>query len=318
MSDALSAGQMAHSLFDMDNGDFDWSDPFAYGSFFPTPAAGYDMQGVGGEEGNTAHIRYTTGPDPGHCDASAPFPSTHNLPALQDQSSCDIAISPEGLIDQGINHDYFMTLEEVATNPNPENGETNWHESNIPEPVSLPKLNIPPDAERRYTNSGFLRQEAVDSASTIAQPIRQSTSGLQKECTCPFCRFDKYWKRPMSVLSMENFVCDINGCKEKLGWFHGPIMSHIVEHFTGKGNFTCIADNCKFATKRWVDTTRHHKVKHCMAPNKFFCSEIGCKYSEIGFARKDKLKSHQDNVHKGMLRPGQAGRAIRPKTNGAA
>ena len=51
MSDALSADQMAQSLFDMDDGDFDWSDPFACGSFFPTQPAGYDLQGVEGEEG---------------------------------------------------------------------------------------------------------------------------------------------------------------------------------------------------------------------------------------------------------------------------
>lgn len=44
------------------------------------------------------------------------------------------------------------------------------------------------------------------------------------------------------------------------------------------------------------------------------CPVLWCDYSRGGFARKDKLKSHVKNVHRGQAKSGvRAGQVIRPK-----
>ncbi|MCJ1416780.1 hypothetical protein MMC32_003118 [Xylographa parallela] len=47
---------------------------------------------------------------------------------------------------------------------------------------------------------------------------------------------------------------------------------------------------------RFADLDRHYKM-HVPSAAKFYCYEIGCKYSGKPFYRRDKLLSHQRNVH---------------------
>ena len=75
----------------------------------------------------------------------------------------------------------------------------------------------------------------------------------------------------------------------------------LVEHFRlGDGEYGMRCDDCDFkaAYFDFTDLIRHHKVKHCKNPEIFPCPVLDCKRSGAnGFKRKDKLLSHQRNVH---------------------
>ena len=96
---------------------------------------------------------------------------------------------------------------------------------------------------------------------------------------------------------------------------------HERRHFevvdaSGVKKYHCNVERCNFSSKRRADLLRHCTTKHCTNPDvqKYPCPEIGCKYSGAnGFTRKDKLKSHYNNVHKGSAVLGKAPRALKPK-----
>lgn len=104
------------------------------------------------------------------------------------------------------------------------------------------------------------------------------------------------------------------------GWYWKR-HDHERNHFeaidaSGVEKYRCNVERCNFSSKRWADLIRHCTTKHCTNPNIqiFPCPEIGCKYGGAnGFTRKDKLKSHYDNVHKGNAVLGKAPRALKPK-----
>lgn len=92
---------------------------------------------------------------------------------------------------------------------------------------------------------------------------------------------------------------------------------HEKSHYGQPGKYTCLEQDCQAVTKNFGDLRRHCKTTHCTSPNKqsFPCPEPWCKYSgSNGFARKDKLKSHYQNVHEGKPGPVKAGRVIKPAT----
>lgn len=78
------------------------------------------------------------------------------------------------------------------------------------------------------------------------------------------------------------------------------------------GEYRCNVQGCKFRSHHWDCLLLHCSSKHCKNPQRFYCSEAGCKYSSgLGFTRRDKLKSHYENVHEGR-RFTQPVRALRP------
>ena len=77
-------------------------------------------------------------------------------------------------------------------------------------------------------------------------------------------------------------------------------LRHEQSHFVRNGRFKCAEKSCSAATQKFSDLKRHYESKHCKYRTKYPCNVIGCKYNgDNGFARKDKLMSHSNNVHKG-------------------
>ncbi|CAF9928485.1 hypothetical protein IMSHALPRED_007663 [Imshaugia aleurites] len=143
-------------------------------------------------------------------------------------------------------------------------------------------------------------------------------------CTCAACL--NGYRCPEHLRGREAhpdcvFGCRVTGCQwtintlvhqqnslECLFW-HEKRKSH-----HGKpGDYRCRETGCKFVTKRWSDFKRHTSSKHCIKPQKLDCPVLSCKYHQIGFARKDKLKSHYQTVHEGKLLPGKPNQAIKSK-----
>ncbi|MCJ1235904.1 hypothetical protein MMC14_003878, partial [Varicellaria rhodocarpa] len=78
--------------------------------------------------------------------------------------------------------------------------------------------------------------------------------------------------------------------------------------------YSCTATNCRQTFGHWDDLKRHIKTFHCLHAVIYPCEYIGCKYGGAnGFKRKDKLKSHQRNVHLGKALPGGAPKVIKAK-----
>lgn len=154
-------------------------------------------------------------------------------------------------------------------------------------------------------------------------------------CTCAACLWS-YWCP--SHLERESghperlswkFGCRITGCQwttddvpqdirgsSALQWllWHESLRSH----YGKPGDCRCLETGCKFVTKRFRDLLRHSSSKHCIKPQIFKCEVLDCKYHETGFARKDKLTRHHQNVHQGKPQPGKANQAIKPKVKDGA
>ena len=106
-------------------------------------------------------------------------------------------------------------------------------------------------------------------------------------------------------------VCDYKN-QRWLGFKLYLYEEHNIEQVNGK--YSCTATNCR-QTFTWAEEfTRHIKTFHCLHAVIYPCEYIGCKYGGAnGFKRKDKLKSHQRNVHLGKALPGQVPRAIKAR-----
>ena len=157
---------------------------------------------------------------------------------------------------------------------------------------------------------------------------RASASGLVKICTCITClevgtyvpgyQFNSNGTR-------KNLTCRISHCQHVTRFFNSwknndaSRPKHERSHFDHQGKYACAENGCHFGSKKFSDLQRHYTSKHCTNPGskKFPCPEIGCKYSgNSGFTRKDKLKSHQKNVHEGKFKPGKPYRVIKPTASG--
>lgn len=158
-----------------------------------------------------------------------------------------------------------------------------------------------------------------------------------QDCTCATCLDDCWDIYRLRLRGMEEhperiswtFGCRVPGCQWSTK--NKPIESQISlqklhwheswwgreEHYGKIGDWRCREAGCKFVTKRWNDFLRHSSSKHCIKPKRFECPALSCKYHQIGFTRKDKLKSHYQNAHEGKLQPGKPNQAIKPKASGS-
>lgn len=147
-------------------------------------------------------------------------------------------------------------------------------------------------------------QEPVSSST----PIFSHDSSSEMGCAC------------ISCLKLGNgfawrIKCCFPGCHESKRMYGSDLLKHEKSHYGQPGKYTCLEQDCQIVTKNFGDLKRHYKAKHCTNPNKeqFPCPVPWCKYSgSNGFARKDKLKSHYNNIHEGKPAPAKAGRAIKP------
>ncbi|CAD6584768.1 MAG: hypothetical protein ASARMPREDX12_001748 [Alectoria sarmentosa] len=158
-------------------------------------------------------------------------------------------------------------------------------------------------------------------------------------CTCAACLASS--RCPQHLRGLDGhperlswtFGCPVTGCQWKTKddarmrfydfndlqelYFHQRERRGRGDHYGRPGEYKCREPGCNSVTKRWSDFMRHSS-KHCIKPQKFECPVLDCKYHHIGFPRKDKLKSHYQNVHAGRLQPGKPNQAIKPKADGSA
>ncbi|KAL9138609.1 MAG: hypothetical protein Q9175_000182 [Cornicularia normoerica] len=184
------------------------------------------------------------------------------------------------------------------------------------------------DLARVDFNNDTISTETGRDVSTLgSQELKTLVS--EQVCTCATC-LDWYPSGSYSLpkghrnWSFPTFACRVTGCQwttkedvDDLNMLH-KLLKHESywgrqDHYGKPGDYRCREVGCKFVTKRWTDFKRHSSSKHCIKPTNFECPVLGCKYHHIGFSRKDKLKSHVDNVHKGYSQPGKPNQAIKPK-----
>ena len=95
--------------------------------------------------------------------------------------------------------------------------------------------------------------------------------------------------------------------------YYLDFTKHYRTHLYTKGLYSCDAPSCAYKAKRWEDLKRHTSTIHCLNAKKHSCSFPGCERGgENGFPRKDKLKSHFENVHRGMGIPPKQPRRLAP------
>lgn len=100
---------------------------------------------------------------------------------------------------------------------------------------------------------------------------------------------------------------------EPLGFFI-DLKSDIRRSSYRSNLYHCDIVGCSHKSKRWGDLERHILTRHCSETAKHPCSFPGCERGgENGFPRKDKLKSHVENVHRGRGIPPKQPRALAPK-----
>ena len=154
--------------------------------------------------------------------------------------------------------------------------------------------------------------------------------------TCPHlaCGFES--RHDWSLMRHEHtahrgevhFSCRYPGCGRPFASKHTVYQSasynrmvHERKHLevtdpSGNTKYHCNVQNCSFSSQKWADLRRHCTAKHCTNPNveRYPCPALGCKYSgDNGFLRKDKLKSHYENIHKGNFVRNGAPRALQPR-----
>ncbi|KAI4136884.1 MAG: hypothetical protein LQ341_005387 [Variospora aurantia] len=92
------------------------------------------------------------------------------------------------------------------------------------------------------------------------------------------------------------------------------VRQHWRRHSFVSGLYRCDAPGCTHACKRFADLERHTSTSHCLNAEQFPCSFPGCiRGGTNGFLRKDKLKSHFENVHRGVGIPPKQPRALAPR-----
>ena len=142
-------------------------------------------------------------------------------------------------------------------------------------------------------------------------PNRSGISNIMsvQECFCMACLsvgVPQNWE--------EGMLCRFPDCVSTTSTY-GDYITHERDHFHQSGSplFVCLEEHCTFDSKRWPDLIRHYKVRHCKKPREFPCPVPWCKFSgSNGFARKDKMTSHYNNIHRsGLTAPRKAFRVIK-------
>ena len=212
-----------------------------------------------------------------------------------------------------------------------------WHHGRITDPeTSEARLEpVPP-----HQAPGSTVSQTETKQDQFAQDSHELEAFLRDQiCTCTSCLNDCEW--PRDLLNRLDahpkgnswlFRCRITGCQwttkddtqsdgnnlrklllHETGWWSGRKY-----HYGKYGDYRCRETGCKLVTKRWTDFKRHSSSKHCIKPKNFECPFLSCKYHQLGFSRKDKLKSHFDKVHKRDSQPGKPNQAIKPKGEDSA
>ena len=158
-------------------------------------------------------------------------------------------------------------------------------------------------------------------------PTRLMETEYKLGCDCLACTISS--KTQWGHLKDGNLICTFSSCRKSYLEITGSSLhscemkannafrAHMLQHYYQSGRYVCQIENCKSTFQRPNDMVRHYRSQHCTRREKYPCNVIGCKYSgDNGFARKDKLRSHYKNVHKGQALPGRSLRTILPARHG--
>lgn len=169
-------------------------------------------------------------------------------------------------------------------------------------------LNI--DNPLYHRQLGDVRLEFQTSVHTSTDPLPfawlYALLGIHNSCRCACCA-------PSTLI--DGLVDQFNLCRGryKYSW-NASLTLAWRQHFFIEGLYRCDAPGCTHRCKRWADLERHTSTSHCLNAKKFPCKYPGCERAgDNGFPRKDKLKSHFENVHRGVGIPPKHPRALVPK-----
>lgn len=116
---------------------------------------------------------------------------------------------------------------------------------------------------------------------------------IQSSCRCTMCLIKKFQQPKGLFLLLKS---NLQGLSYQSNLYHCDIVG------------------CSHKSKRWADLQRHILARHCSETAQYPCSFPGCERGGgNGFPRKDKLKSHFENVHRGRGIPPKQPRALVPK-----
>ena len=131
---------------------------------------------------------------------------------------------------------------------------------------------------------------------------------------------DSRWAWLLFVTDLQSSSCTCVSCVTKdikPAVHSGPLVSPTSDirlSYFASGLYRCDSHGCSHKSKRWADLQRHVSSSHCSKPASYPCSFPGCQRGGgNGFPRKDKLKSHFENVHRGRGIPPSQPRALAPK-----
>lgn len=130
--------------------------------------------------------------------------------------------------------------------------------------------------------------------------------GLNDSCHCACCV-------PKTLIEGLESGFTLQHSMYKHSW-QGSLTLALRQHLFVGDLYCCDASGCTHKCKRWADLERHASTSHCLNAKKFPCKYPGCERGgDNGFPRKDKLKSHFENVHRGVGIPPKQPRALVPK-----
>lgn len=208
-----------------------------------------------------------------------------------------------------------------------------WHHGRMTDPeTSEARFEpVPPQP----APSLFISQTEIGQDDSTPHNHELETLVPDQVCTCAACLEDYTCPEHLKGLGRQpemkswTFGCRVTGCQWTTKCDESKHSNNLEklfrhdwqrerQHYGRYGDWRCRETGCKYVTKRWNDFTRHSSSKHCINPKNFECPVLNCKYHQIGFTRKDKLKSHFDRVHKGNSQPGKPNQAIKPKGKDSA
>ena len=166
------------------------------------------------------------------------------------------------------------------------------------------------DGSDHLTTQGEIEKSDLQGLSAdLATQQRLCASALNLSCPCPVCMF----KGLEDYMYCAGYPYPRHWPCGKVRYFDSP-RQHLKDHHRWNNKFHCHAPDCKAAFKSMADLKRHSGM-HCTDPVMYSCEKPGCdRVGDNGFTRKDKLRDHVRQKHKGVTGTSQGMRALAPKS----
>ena len=162
-----------------------------------------------------------------------------------------------------------------------------------------------------FTTQGEIEKSDLQTLpADLATQKRLCASVLNLSCPCPVCMLkglNVYYDK------LPDHMPPHWPCRGETRYYDTP-KKHLKDHHHWNNKFHCHAPDCKAAFNSMTDLKRHSAM-HCTNPVMHSCEKPGCdRVGDNGFARKDKLRDHLRQKHKGMTGTFQGMRALAPKS----